>query len=1327
MRLRIELRSRWREWLAIALFAGLAGGLVIAAAAGARRTDSALTRHLVAYRFPDAEIPKDNGTANNSGSYFEKTMAHVRSLPQVTASAETAELGYCARDRDNRPLAVTGPRAVEFTVNVDGRYGVALRRPKLLRGRLPDPRRTRDVLLDTRTAGRLGVQPGDAIPIRIFPTWTSRDFTCDPRHQRPQHEELTQRRAVRQILLACKGADACHKRRRFADRLYTRLRRGADFAQLARRYSDIPDAKVTGGRFWASRYQAVESFDKVAFGLPAGAISRPIRTRFGWHIVQPVSPIVAGGELIRLRVVGVAATTEPYPLGSATLTPAFHHRYWADSRYASYSVWVRLRGGAADIPGLGADVIRQSDSTAKIQPSVHHEAQALWIAAGFGALLALLLVAPAFLRLAAVAAADNPTLRTIGMTREQLFAVDVTRAAVIGAVAALVSVGGAYAASPLTPVGFVRELEPDPGFAFDSHALVVGAAAVFLALTLVGALTSARTRPVARPLQAGSLADVLARWGLPLTTISGVRLALARGRPASAVPIAAALISATAAVAVVAVALTFTASLEHLFSTPRLYGQNWDYRTNYVVPTLKHIRADSSISDAARGEDGTILVYGRTVVVSAMDDVKGRIEPVVTAGRPPSASNELALSANTLDALHLGVGDWVAASGRRAARMRIVGRAVLPESVCNCPRPRGAMTFEALKRLDPHASPVIFEARIATEADHEATLTRLEQAYTHPRPGPPKTIADFEGIRNLPVVASALLAAIAVAALAHTLATAIRRRRRHLAVLKTLGFDRRQLLATVGWQAVTYAAIGLLVGLPLGVAAGRWAWYLFATEIDVVPEPVTPVGLVFLLVPAAVVLALGVAALPAWSAARTRAAVGPASGVTVVRARAQTFVVAAALAVEILVVGLALHILLDWPPRILHVGAAALVPLAVGLALSPSARIEAFAARLVRPAVSLVGLTSLIAGVYVLVVAGLGRPPTPQAADLARPFAGGGRDQRIALPPDAPSSRRVRRATRPRRSGNAGRRGPGLRRTALPRGPARGAPVAARGAAAARLGFKAAEIWTLKGAHSSESRPIRTADRRRSAWATRSFRLSRARASWAAPRSRSGCPTCSPTVTRLDARGAGRPRRGAVRSHRRRAPEDEQLGDEVDAALAELARETGLVLRNVRLDSDLQASLAELRRQAEELRASRARVVAAADEERRRIERDLHDGAQQHLVGLAANLGAVQRLIEDDPEDAKAVLDGLQRAVRESMESLRVLAHGVYPPLLEDRGLAEALAHAARSAAAPANVDATGLSRYDPGIETAVYFCCLESLQNAAKHAGDGARARVRV
>lgn len=876
MRVRIELRSRWREWLAVALFAGLAGGLVIAAAAGARRTESSLERHLVAYRFPDAQITRDNVSGDNRDSYFKKTMAQIRALPQVTASGETAELAYCARDRYDRPVAVTGPNAVLFTVNVDGRYGVSLRRPKLLRGRLPDPRRAREALLDSRTAGRFGVEPGDVIPIRVFPVWANTNFTCDPLHGRSGQKDSSVR-GVRQILLACKGKVPCRRRKPLADRLYARLRSGASFARLVWRYSDFPDAKSTGGRMWVSQGSQVAPFDRAAFRLPTGGLSRPFRTRYGWHIVQPFSNIVAVGPLIRLRVVGIAASTDPYPVGDATLTPAFHRRYWSASRYASYSIWVRLRHGAADLPavvGAGGGVSPQADTTAKVQPSVHHQAEALWVAAAFGAVLGLLLLAPALFRLATAAAVNNRTLKTIGMTRAQLLAVDVTRAAAIGFAAGAVSVGIAFAVSALMPIGIARELEPDPGFAFDGVVLAIGAAAVFIAVVLVGALTSRRT-PDARPQQSGSPADTLARWGLPLTAISGVRLALARGPRASSVPTAATLLSATVAVAGVAVALTFTASLQHLFSTPRLYGQNWDYRTNYIVPRPEHTRADPSISDAAQGDEDAILVNGRKVTVSAMDDVKGRIGPVVTAGRPPVRNDELALSRNTLRALHLDVGDTVRAQGKRSARMRIVGRVVLPESVNASPRPQGAMTFEALKYLkrEPKAEPIVYEARIAADADRDATLTRLAQAYIHPPPGPPKTVADFQGVRKLPVVASVLLAAIAVAALAHTLVTAIRRRRRHLAVLKTIGFDRSQVLATVTWQALTFAAIGLVFGLPLGIAAGRWTWYLFARQIDVVPEPVTPIGLILLLVPAAVLLAIVVAAAPAWSAARTRAAV----------------------------------------------------------------------------------------------------------------------------------------------------------------------------------------------------------------------------------------------------------------------------------------------------------------------------------------------------------------------------------------------------------------------------------------------------------------------
>ena len=425
------------------------------------------------------------------------------------------------------------------------------------------------------------------------------------------------------------------------------------------------------------------------------------------------------------------------------------------------------------------------------------------------------------------------------------------------------------------PIGLARDLEPAPGFAFDPLVLALGGAVVFLTVALAGAFTAsqARTAPEdVRTARSCAPADALARWGLPPTVVSGVRLALTRARGTMAVPIGGTLLGAIASVAVVAVALTFTASMDHLLSTPRLYGQNWDYRTNYEVPPAARVRGDPSISDAAQGTETDIRLDGRAVHVAAMDDVKGRIGPVVLEGRAPEQVDEILLASKTLTELRDHLGDTVEARDQRSERMRIVGRGVLPESVSNQPRPAAAMTFQAYKRLSPSAQPTDFEARIAPDADRQATLARLERRYAHPAPGPPQTVADFGGVRNLPVVVSALLAAIAAATLAHTLVTAIRRRRRQLAVLKTLGFDRRQLLAAVAWQATTFAAIGLAVGVPLGIAAGRWTWYLFAEQIEVVPEPVTPLPLVLLVVPAAILLANLVAALPAWSAAQTRAA-----------------------------------------------------------------------------------------------------------------------------------------------------------------------------------------------------------------------------------------------------------------------------------------------------------------------------------------------------------------------------------------------------------------------------------------------------------------------
>jgi signal transduction histidine kinase len=194
-----------------------------------------------------------------------------------------------------------------------------------------------------------------------------------------------------------------------------------------------------------------------------------------------------------------------------------------------------------------------------------------------------------------------------------------------------------------------------------------------------------------------------------------------------------------------------------------------------------------------------------------------------------------------------------------------------------------------------------------------------------------------------------------------------------------------------------------------------------------------------------------------------------------------------------------------------------------------------------------------------------------------------------------------------------------------------------------------------------------------------------------------------------------------------RPPGGEPFGELDERVLAEFARQVGLALHNVRLDSQLEASLDEVKRRTEEVTASRARVVSAADAERRRIERDLHDGAQQQLVALCANLRLARELAGSDPAQATALLEELGHDIEAALNELRELAHGIYPPLLADRGLPEALSAVGRRAAVRTRVEAEGIGRYPPQVESTVFFCCLEALQNVGKHAGDVGSATIRV
>ena len=183
-------------------------------------------------------------------------------------------------------------------------------------------------------------------------------------------------------------------------------------------------------------------------------------------------------------------------------------------------------------------------------------------------------------------------------------------------------------------------------------------------------------------------------------------------------------------------------------------------------------------------------------------------------------------------------------------------------------------------------------------------------------------------------------------------------------------------------------------------------------------------------------------------------------------------------------------------------------------------------------------------------------------------------------------------------------------------------------------------------------------------------------------------------------------------------PRNEPLTPTEDKLVEDLASQAGLVLRNARLTAELQESV-------DELRASRRRLVEAQDEERRKIERNLHDGAQQQLVALSVQLGLLERLA-DDPERVRHMATQLQGGLRDALDDLRDLARGIYPPLLADKGLAVALEAQGRKAAVPTTVEPDGVGRYPREVEAAVYFCALEAMQNVAKYA-DARSATIRL
>jgi predicted lysophospholipase L1 biosynthesis ABC-type transport system permease subunit len=214
--------------------------------------------------------------------------------------------------------------------------------------------------------------------------------------------------------------------------------------------------------------------------------------------------------------------------------------------------------------------------------------------------------------------------------------------------------------------------------------------------------------------------------------------------------------------------------------------------------------------------------------------------------------------------------------------MRVVGRVVLPEGGFGPGLSEGAaMSFDALKRFIPDAQANFFVMRVTAGANPGKVARSLDPLFARFDTNVNVVdVSDDEGgnLTNLrraqavPIGLAGILGVAAVGTLVHTLVTSMRRRRRDLAILKTLGFVKRQVSAAVAWQATTLVAVALIVGVPLGLATGRWGWTLFADQLGIVPEPIMPIATTLLAIPAAIIAANLIAVIPGRLAGRTRPA-----------------------------------------------------------------------------------------------------------------------------------------------------------------------------------------------------------------------------------------------------------------------------------------------------------------------------------------------------------------------------------------------------------------------------------------------------------------------
>ena len=819
--LRTDLRGKWRALLGLALLLGLIGGVVLTAAAGARRTDTAYPRLLSWASASQVDlIPAAN---DFPADYY----AALAKLPQV-ASLSTAVLYQVvlptARHASNNQVtAISSP---------DRGFGVSTDRVKVLAGRAFDPAAPRQAMIDSQLAALEHVGPGGTLRLLGVPN--------NPNGT-------------------------------------------PDFAKA------VPVA---------FRVTAVVVMDTQVVPIGGGS---------GSGNIEPTALVSSfpGPNAITTLSYGNEAAVRLRPGATiASLTKA------ANALAKRY-------------PDTDGQILTISlaDQVAATSQAIRPQAIALAAFAALAGLIALAVVGQLLRRQLALDSAEFPVLRAIGATRTSLAGLSLARLALVTVAGGVIAVAVAVAASPLMPIGPARLAEPHPGVEVNLAILGGGFAAIALlplVLLAVPAWRAARQAHgplgIAEPAHPGRrsrIGGALTRGG-SVTGGVGVAMAFEPGHGRTAVPVRSALAGCVIAVAALTAAAVFGASLIALVSTPHAYGQNWDAQLDLGfggVPGAlgAHvIKAEPAVTSYAPGNYGQLMIGDQVVAAIGLDQPAGGGYLTILAGRAPSAPDEIALGAQTLRALHARLGQTIPvtvepfATGLSTARrdMRIVGEAVLPAfgrgSFTPTDLGTGAVTTASVLSVPagPDSTTLCFSKaatcynffllRYRPGTDTSAAAATLTSAITKAgcplgscavtTDQRPSDIKDYASVRDTPLALAAVLIVFAIGTLAHVLVTGVRRRRRDLALLKTLGFVRPQVLGVVAWQATAFAAVALLIGLPLGVLAGRWAWTYFASTAGAPTQAAVPLTAVLLAIPATLLIANLIAAWPGWTAARLRPA-----------------------------------------------------------------------------------------------------------------------------------------------------------------------------------------------------------------------------------------------------------------------------------------------------------------------------------------------------------------------------------------------------------------------------------------------------------------------